>query len=61
MYLNTGYVWKKGPVMKGKIKNASLHVQKLTELFKSSVHPAVIFSDIYIKSSFISALHLTAT
>jgi len=36
--------------MKGKIKNASLHVQKLAELFKSSVDPALIFSDIYIKS-----------
>ena len=47
--------------MKGKIKNAFLHVQKLTELFKSSVDPAVIFSDNYIKSSFISALCLTAS
>jgi hypothetical protein len=35
--------------MKGKNKNVFLHVQKLAELFKSSVDPAVIFSDNYIK------------
>jgi hypothetical protein len=47
--------------MKEKIKNAFLYAHILAELFKSSVDPAVIFSDNYIKSSFISYFCSTAS
>ena len=46
--------------MKEKIKKKILYAQKLAELFESSVDPAVIFSDNYIKSSFISSFSSTA-